>query len=126
MTPGGHRDPRARPSSRIVVVVGVAGALAGLVLAFLLYQRFGQRGVAFAARGFVVESDRLVRVEFEVAKDAGATAVCRVRSRGRGGAEVGGELVTIGPAATSRTIVEHPLATTGRANTGEVTGCVLR
>ena len=110
---------------RAPLVVGVAGALVGLVVAVLLFRAYGSSDVGYGPRGFEVVSDRLVRVEFEVVKDPAATALCTVRSRDRTGAEVGIALVRVGPAEDRRQVVTHPLPTTARAATGEVTGCSL-
>ena len=110
---------------RAPVLVGVLGAVVGLVVAVLLYRSYGASEVGFGPRGFTVVSDSLVRVEFEVDKDAAATALCTVRSRDRTGAEVGTALVRVGPSAGRRQVVTHDLTTSGRAASGEVTGCSL-
>lgn len=108
---------------RAPVLLGVAGALVGLVVAVLLFRSYGVGEVRSGARGFVVESDRLVRITFEVDKDPGATALCTVRSRDRTGSEVGNALVRVGPSVERRQVVTYDLPTTGRANTGELAGC---
>jgi hypothetical protein len=108
------------------VLVGTLGALVGLVLAVVLYRTFGAGEVQYGPRGYVVESDTLVQVEFEVVKDPAATAVCAVRSRGGDGSEVGSALVRVGPAPERRQVVTHPLPTTARAVSGEITGCSLQ
>ena len=111
--------------SRAPVLVGTLGGLVGLVVAFLLWQTYGRSELGFGPRGFTVSSDTLVEVEFEVDKDPGATALCTVRARERSGAEVGTALVRVGPSAERRQVVSYDLATTGRAATGELTGCSL-
>ena len=115
----------AAPVQPVVLVLGGLTVAASLGAAVVLYQRYGDPDVQSGTRGYVVESDALVRVEFEVAKDPGATALCTVRAQDRTGAEAGVALVRVGPADTRRVVVVHPLPTTSRATTGEVTGCSL-
>jgi len=110
---------------RAPVVVGAIAALVGLAVAVLLYRGYGATEVGFGPRGFAVTSDSSVRVEFEVVKEPARTALCTVRARDRTGAEVGTALVRVGPAAGRGQVVRYDLATTGRANTGEITGCLL-
>ena len=105
------------------MLVAAVAAVVGLAVAVLLFRGYGPGGVAYESRGYTVESDALVRVEFEVAKDPAAAAVCSVRAQDRTGAEVGNALVRIGPSPQSRQVVTHDLPTTARAVTGEVTGC---
>jgi len=108
-----------------VLALGGLTAAASLGVAVLLFQRYGSPDVQSGTRGYVVASDTLVTVEFEVAKDPAATALCTVRARDRTGAEAGVALVRVGPAADRRVVVVHPLQTTSRATTGEVAGCSL-
>ena len=108
-----------------VLVLGGLTVAASLGAAVLLYQRYGDPDVQSGTRGYVVASDTLVTVEFEVAKDPAATALCTVRAQDRTGADAGVALVRVGPSAERRVVVAHPLQTTSRATTGEVTGCSL-
>ena len=108
-----------------VLVLGGLTAAASLGAAVLLFQRYGSPDVQSGTRGYVVASDTLVTVEFEVAKDPAATALCTVRAQDRTGADAGVALVRVGPSAERRVVVVHPLQTTSRATTGEVTGCSL-
>ena len=80
----------AAPVQPVVLVLGGLTVAASLGAAVVLYQRYGDPDVQSGTRGYVVESDALVRV---------------------------------GPADTRRVVVVHPLPTTSRATTGEVTGC---
>ena len=108
-----------------VLVLGGLTVAASLGAAVLLFQRYGDPDVQSGTRGYVVASDTLVTVEFEVAKDPAATALCTVRAQDRTGADAGVALVRVGPSAGRRVVVAHPLQTTSRATTGEVTGCSL-
>jgi hypothetical protein len=98
----------------------VAGALVGLLLAVVLYQRYGAvefrpRVLSFAA------ADSHVTVRFEVHKSGGEPAVCHVRARNRDGVEVGAADVDV-PAGSAVTVT-YTLATSGRPVTAEVPVC---
>ncbi len=110
---------------RAPIVLGVVGGLIGLAVAVLLYRGYGAQEVAFGPRGFTVQSDALVRIEFEVDKDAAAVALCTVRARDRTGLEVGNALVRVGPSADRSQVVTYDLTTRSRAVSGEITACTL-
>jgi hypothetical protein len=107
------------------LVLGAVAVLVSLAVAIVLYRAFGDSpDIGYGVRGYTVSSDRQVQVVFEVAKDPASTVLCTVRARDRSGDEVGNSLVRVGPAAQRSTIITYDLATSGRAATGEVTGCV--
>ncbi len=116
---------RVSPARRGPVVVGVVAALVGLGVAVLLFRGYGTGEVGFGPRGYTVTSDRQVQIVFEVDKEPSATAVCTVRARDRTGLEAGSALVRVGPSSGRRQVVTYDLATTARANTGEITSCLL-
>ena len=108
----------------VLVLGGLTGVLS-LGAAVLLYQRYGDPDVQSGLRGYAVESDALVRVEFEVAKDPAATALCSLVALDDTTAQAGVALVRVGPAPQRRVVVVHPLQTATRAVSAEVTGCSL-
>ena len=97
----------------------LVGALL-LGLSWVAYDRFAADRVRVTPLGYDVQSDSRVVVRFRVQKDDGATGRCRVVARDRLGKVVGDELVVVGAGQAE---VSRPLATSGRAATGEVTGC---
>lgn len=105
-----------------LVLGGVVLALS-LAVTVVLYSRYGGGDLQVGLRGFSVSSESSVTVAFEVDKDPAASVLCTVRARSADGAEVGTALVLVGPADRDRTVVTHELTTTGRAASGEVTGC---
>ena len=109
----------------VPLVLAAATGAVSLGVAGLLYARFGSPDVSYGPRRYVVESDTRVLVEFEVAKDPAASAVCTVRARDATGAEAGIALVRVGPAPQRTVRVVRELTTTARAVVGEVTGCTL-
>ena len=109
----------------VPLVLSALAALAALSAAFLLYSRFGAPEVAYGSLGYAVESDRQVRVEFEVVKDPARTALCTVRARAADGGQAGLALLRVGPAPQRRVVQTHDLLTTARAVTAEVTDCTL-
>lgn len=119
---GRYDEPSRRPARALAVLIALlfVGLLTAVV--WSLYDRFGSDRLALQVRGYEVVSDRLVRVQFDVTPPDGGTAWCLVRARGRDGLEVGAEFVPVrgdGPEVR----VEHDLATTDRAVTGEVPRC---
>ena len=103
---------------------GAAAALGGLLVAIALFTAYGASDDArISLRGYEVLSDTAVRVDFEVAKDESATALCSVRARGREGDEVGSALVRVGPSDDGVVRLSREVTTTARAVTGEVLRC---
>jgi hypothetical protein len=74
---------------------------------------------------FAVLSESRVRIDLEVAKDAGTPAYCVLRARGADGAEVGREVVTVDADGSDGRVVrrDYEIATRERAVTGESAGC---
>ncbi len=111
-----------RPSTP--TVLGVVGALVGLAFAIGLFRQLGpETGASTQLRGFVVESDTAVRVEFELARSPGAAVHCVLRARGTLGSEVGRVDVDVPPSTRRSTVVRETVPTTARAVTGELVGC---
>ena len=116
----GHPGPSVRAArAGLAVAVGLS-----LLVAVVLWQRFGVSGPAAGVRGFAVLSDTAVRVELEVRKDPASTVLCSLRARERSGEQVGTALVRVGPAPEQRVRAVHEIPTSARAVTGEVLGCV--
>jgi hypothetical protein len=116
---GRRRAPRrARPGATIIV--GIAGALVGLLLAIVLYQRYGSSDYRPRVVHFELAADHAT-LRFEVHKPNGGPAVCHVRARDRAGAEVGAADVPV-PAGETVT-VNYTLKTSGPPVTAEVPIC---
>ena len=124
--PGRYDERRVLPARRLRLGLAGAVALVGLVAAYMLFARYTARTATAAVRGFTVVSDAQVEVRFEVRKPGPATTYCVVRARAADGAEVGSTAVRVGPAGQGTVQVTYRLATSGRANTGEVDGCSAR
>jgi hypothetical protein len=106
-----------------LIALGLVGAVA---LAWLLWValHWASPPVRSSLVGYTVTSDRAVTIKFEIVKDTGHEATCRIRARNQAGEEVGGRVVTI-PAATRDAVVSEVLQTRERAVTGEVKECRL-
>ncbi|MGC9666782.1 DUF4307 domain-containing protein [Planosporangium sp. 12N6] len=118
---GRRREPRA-PRRSLATLVAIAGAFVGLILAVVLYQRYGTPD----ARPQVVHfdlADNQATVRFEVHKPSGRPAVCHVRSRDRLGAEIGAADVPV-PAGNPVTVT-YTLHTNGTPVSAEVPVCRL-
>ncbi|MCW2607097.1 MAG: Conserved rane protein of uncharacterized function [Frankiales bacterium] len=119
---GAAAPARRRPSSSLVL--SVVGGLVGLAFAIALFRVLGpDTSASTQLRGYVVESDTSVRVEFEVARDPGRTVHCLIRARGAAGGEVGRREFDVPPSRDKSTVVRELLPTTERAVNGELVGC---
>jgi uncharacterized protein DUF4307 len=112
--------PGRLPGGRLPLLLGVAGALVGLVLAAVLYTRHGNPTYRPTVVSFELSDDHAT-VRFRVHKPAHLSAICHVRARGRTGAEVGAADVAAPPGPD--VAVEHTLATSASPVTVEVTRC---
>ena len=120
--PGRYDDPPKGLARGLSVVVAVLFLGFLVAIAWSLYDRFGADGLLLRERGFEVQGDDAVRVEFEVSPPAGETVWCLVRARSAPGLEVGREFVPVrGDGSVVR--VDHTLETTDRAVSGEVPRC---
>ena len=101
-------------------LIGVALAL-GTLLAYVVF-RNSEQAVQSANVDFQVLSTRQVVVSYEVDKPAAWTVTCVIRARNADGAEVGRQTITV-PAGKKVVRDHYTLATTDRANTGEIQDC---
>jgi len=105
----------------VVVVLLIPVILAGLWVAWTLYDKYGSPTFSPSAPAAVDLRDSSVTVRFTVHKPAAQTGSCRVRARDYSGAEVGSADVPIGPGRDLT--ISYPLPTTGRAYALDVLGC---
>jgi hypothetical protein len=115
------RRREARPARRSrVTLVAILGAVAGLLLAIVLHQRYGSAEYRPQVLNFQLADDH-VTLRFEVHKPSDRRAVCHVRSRNRVGAEVGAADV---PVPTGNPVtVTYTLKTSGPPVSAEVPVC---
>jgi hypothetical protein len=111
-----------------LLVAGVV--VAGLLLAWSLYRTYAGDGIHGQVTAFRIASDSQVIITFEVVGAGAEPAKCTVRARSRDGREVGRAEVPVptgaepaGRKGRDPVVVTYPLATTGRAVTGELVGC---
>lgn len=116
---GRRRSERRRPRWVGWLPV-VLGALLGLTVAVVTFQRYGNPQYRQAVVAFELADDH-VTVKFEVHKPADRTAVCRVRARSSSGEEVGAADVTV-PVGASVTMT-YTLPTRDRPVSAEVPRC---
>jgi Domain of unknown function (DUF4307) len=119
---GKRREPGRNTRGR-VLLLAVAGALVGLLLAVVLYQRYGTPGYQPQVVHFQTATDH-VTMRFQVHKPSGDPATCHVRARNRAGAEVGAADVAV-PAGKTVTVT-YTLATSGPPVSAEVPVCRKR
>lgn len=113
-TPG-----RRRAALAALAVLVVAG------LALVLWIGLGQAGkpVTWTEVGFRVDGPASTDITFDVTKDPGATAVCRVQAMSDRYAEVGVQSVEVGPAGTRTQRVTTTIPTAQEAVTAVVLSC---
>ncbi|HYN97404.1 MAG TPA: DUF4307 domain-containing protein [Pilimelia sp.] len=121
--PGRYGRRRAqRPPSRAGAAVALVAVLAAAVLlAVLLYQRYGDPAYEAQVVSYTGITDDGLDLTFRVTMPAaGRGAVCAVRARSHAGAVVGRAEVTVPPGERETT---YRLATTERPFIGEVLRC---
>lgn len=119
---GKRREHRRTPRSR-VLLFAVAGALVGLLLAVVLYQRYGTPEYRPQVVNFQTADDH-VTMRFQVHKPSGEPVTCHVRARNRAGVEVGAADVAV-PAGKAVTVT-YTLVTSGPPVSAEVPACRKR
>ncbi|WP_240629836.1 DUF4307 domain-containing protein [Specibacter cremeus] len=122
--------PKRAFGKRTKVLTAVV--IAVLALAFVTWLAVGRQGpsVQFKDVGYTVLDSTMTHVDFEVTKDAGATAACDVKAMNAAYAVVGWKTVTIGPNGTATgsnngktTILRADVRTDSLAVTGVVDNC---
>ena len=110
--------------SRSQVLVSVLGGLVGLAFAIGLFLKVGpDTSASSQLRGYVVQSDTAVEVQWEVSRAPGAQVYCVLRARGESGLEVGRREGDVAPSSDRSTVERAVVTTTERAVTGELVGC---
>lgn len=119
---GRRREP-PRHRRLVLALLVTLTVLAGLAVAWRLYDGLARAPVRGEVRTFSIVDDDTVRITFEAVRDPGLDAVCVLRARSRDGAEVGRAEVALPTGGDERVTVTYTLATRARAVTGEVYGC---
>jgi hypothetical protein len=120
----GFTKQRARLVIIVALVVGIAAA------AWLTYTSSVRAGVSSNDIGFSTPDPWHAEIDFQVSKDASATAVCAVHALSDTYAVVGFKEVVIGPDAgrsgTTTSLQRVPLRTETAAVSGVVDSCWLK
>jgi hypothetical protein len=115
----GRRRETGRRRRGRTVLVSVLGALAGLVLAVVMFNRYQSRYEPQVLR--FDTTDRSATVQFHVTHQGERDLDCHARSRARDGAVVGTATIRIPAGVTGP--VTHTLTTTRAPVSAEVTVC---
>ena len=118
---GAPRRSLTRRGARILIVLGL---LAGVAVAVWLAAGVSAPGVSFKDVGFRTDSSSRAEIDFEVSKDAGATAVCAVKALSETYAVVGWKEVRVGPEPERRGTVTTSLAVPLRTESAAVSAVV--
>ncbi|UWZ35917.1 DUF4307 domain-containing protein [Dactylosporangium roseum] len=117
---GRRREPRPRRTLPVILVAAVV-VLAGVAIAWRLFQQYGPQEYEPQVQRFYNITDDGINVEFVVRKGAEKEATCRVRARSANGEEVGLAEVDVPKGAAP--VVSYRLATSDRPVTVEVPAC---
>ena len=119
---GRRRDGRRR--LLVPALLAVLLAIAAVLVAVRLYGQYGDPAYDAQIVGWSQVTDKQLTIRFTVRVPAGGSAVCGLRARDYGGAEVGRRTVTVTAEDARRSIdASETVTTTGRAAVGEVVRC---
>jgi hypothetical protein len=118
---GRRRDP-AGSRRGPALALGVVVALLALLLAGLLYQRWGDHTYTGQLVAFTDITDDGVTVRLQARKPAGKAGVCRVRALASDHSEAGYAEITL-PTGHARPALSYRIATTARPVAAELLGC---
>lgn len=125
---GAPRQRLTKRTARILIVAALAVAVA--VAGWLTYTSSVRSGVQSKDVGFSTPDAWHAEIDFQVTKDASATAVCAVHALSDSFAVVGFKEIEIGPDAhassTTTTLHRVPLRTESAAVSGVVDSCWLK
>lgn len=115
-------DADARADRQLKRVGAVLGAAVAVLVGWYGWTQLAAPSANAQVITFRTVSDRAVRARLEVRKDAGATAVCTLRSQSADGMEVGRRDVRF---AQHGDVIDTTVTirTTARGSTAEVLGC---
>lgn len=120
---GRRRIPAAR-RRRIGIALGVLVVAAGVVLAFIGYQRFGAHDVEGAIDSYQVLDDQTVSVTINVTREDPSRPVsCIVRARSHDGAETGRREILVPPSGSTGVQVTTTVKSYKRPFVGDIYGC---
>lgn len=121
------RPPAAavsRGSRRRTVALSVAGALFGLVVAYLGYTNLADKPVSAELTSFSLAGPTTIDVRIDVTRsDPEQAAVCIVRARSLDGSETGRREVYVPPSDQTLLSVESSLSTSQPPVAADVYGC---
>ncbi|MFC4125660.1 DUF4307 domain-containing protein [Nocardia rhizosphaerae] len=118
----GTKPPVRRPW--LLGALGVGVLVAGLVVAFLGYQKYGPKPIETEQLGYVVVDDATLTVRMKVTRDEPERdVVCFVRAMDRDGAEVGRREVLVPGSEHQSLEVATTVKTSARPSAGDIYGC---
>ncbi|GAB4099042.1 DUF4307 domain-containing protein [Sinomonas halotolerans] len=118
---GSPRRGLSRTAARVLVAVGLA---LGIAVAAWLAVGVGQPEVRSKDVGFRVQDPWHAEIDFEVSKDASASAVCAVKALSESYAVVGWKEIAVGPSAGASGTVTTPVTVPLRTESGAVSAVV--
>jgi hypothetical protein len=117
-----ERSPKSR--RRWFVVLTTLVVAAGVLIAWLGYDRFSDPDISGEASGYQIIDGSTVEVKFTVnRKDPTKPATCVVRARSKDGAETGRREIYIPPSGEGQFSTSTVVRTSAPPAVGEVYGC---
>jgi hypothetical protein len=118
------RGRSLRPSRRRATILAAGVAVAGVVLAAIVYQRLGRSDVEGTLAGYQLIDNQTVSVTISVTrKDPSRPVDCIVRVRAKDGSETGRREVLVAPSAQTTVQVTTVLKSSKPAVVGDIYGC---
>jgi hypothetical protein len=113
-----------RPSRRRAAILAAVVAVAGVVLAAIVYQRLGRGDVEGTLAGYRLIDDHTVSVTISVTrKDPSRPVDCIVRVRAKDGSETGRREVLVPASAQATVQVTTVVKSSKPAVVGDIYGC---
>lgn len=117
-----ERSPRSR--RRWFVILTVLVVAAGLLIAWVGYQRFSDPEISGEASGYEIIDSSTVEVKFTVnRKDPSKPATCVLRARSKDGSETGRREIYVPAAGSGQLSMSTLVRTSAPPAVGEVYGC---
>lgn len=117
-----ERSPKSR--RRWFVILTVLVVAAGVLIAWVAYQRFSDPDISGEASGYQIVDSSTVEVKFTVnRKDPSKPATCVVRARSKDGSETGRREIYVPAAGSGQLSMSTLVRTSAPPAVGEVYGC---
>ncbi|NLU82777.1 DUF4307 domain-containing protein [Rhodococcus sp. HNM0569] len=124
LPPGRYAATTRRPRRTWVWLVTAAAVVAGIVVAFIAYQRFSVSDLDAEVKSYEIIDDSRIDVAFTVTRDdPSRDVVCIARARSRDGSETGRREVLVPGGPDSTVLITAQVFTSLPPGMGDLYGC---